>query len=153
MIQIRACTPADATAVSSLLGELGYQVSTSQAAEHIRQLAQTGADPIFLAVADGEVLGLVALHICRMMQYAGPVMRVTALAVDGRARRRGVGRRLMEHAEHLAAAGGCGTVELTSAVGRAEAHAFYRSIGYEASSLRFRKAVDRPSSGRSITVG
>ena len=153
MIQIRACTPADVMAVSALLGQLGYQVSASRAAQHIRQLIQTGADPIFLAVADGQALGLIALHICRMLQYAAPVMRVTALVVDDRGRRRGVGKLLMEHAEHLAAEAGCGAVELTSAVGRAEAHAFYRSIGYEASSLRFRKALDAPQSARSITVG
>jgi GNAT superfamily N-acetyltransferase len=147
MIQIRACTPEDATAVSALLNQLGYKVSVSQAAEHIRQLAQTGSDPIFLEVADGQALGLMALHICRMLQYTAPVMRVTVLVVDGQARRRGIGKRLMEHAEHLAAAAGCEAVELTSVMGRAEAHAFYRSIGYEANSLRFRKALDRPRSG------
>ena len=82
-----------------------------------------------------------------MQDNAAPVMRVTALVVDGRARGRGVGKRLMEHAEHLAAAAGCGAVELTSAVGRVEAHAFYCSIGYEANSVRFRKALDGPRSG------
>ena len=147
MIQIRACTPEDATAVSPLLDELGYKVSASQAAEHIRQLAQTGSDPIFLAVADGQALGLMALHICRMLQYAAPVMRVTVLVVGGQARRRGVGKRLMAHAEHLAAAAGCEAVELTSAMGREEAHAFYRSIGYEANSLRFRKALANSEHG------
>jgi len=152
MIQIRACTPADATAVSTLLRELGYDVSARQAAEHIRQLALTGSEPIVLAVADGQALGLIALHICRMLQYAAPVMRVTALVVDGQSRRRGVGKQLMEHAEHLAAAAGCEAVELTSAVGRAEAHAFYRSIGYEANSLRFRMALDEPRNSQSLTV-
>src|SRR5215469_16850820 len=107
MIQIRACTPEDATAVSALMNQLRYKVSVSQAAEHILQLAQTGSDPIFLEVADGQALGLMALHICRMLQYTAPVMRVTVLVVDGQARRRGIGKRLMEHAEHLAAAAGC----------------------------------------------
>ena len=35
----------------------------------------------------------------------------------------------------------CEIVELTSAATRAEAHAFYRSIGYEPNSLRFRKVL------------
>jgi GNAT superfamily N-acetyltransferase len=147
MIEIRTCTPADAIPVSSLLDELGYKVSASQAAGHIRQLTQTGADPIFLAVADTDVLGLVASHICRMLQYDKPLLRVTALVVDSRARRRGVGKLLIEHAERFAAAAGCEAVELTSAVGRLEAHTFYRSIGYEANSLRFRKALAGPESG------
>jgi ribosomal protein S18 acetylase RimI-like enzyme len=86
-------------------------------------------------------LGLIALHRCRMLQYATPVMRVTVLVVAERARRRGVGKLLVQHAEHLAAAAGSEAVELTSAVGRTEAHAFYRGLGYDASSLRFRKAL------------
>lgn len=148
MIEIRACTPEDAVSVGALLRELGYEVSADQAAERVRQLGKTGSDPIFLAVTDGHVLGLVASHLCRMVQYAAPIMRVTALVVGEWARRRGVGRLLMEHAEHLAEAAGCEAVELTSGVGRAEAHAFYRSIGYDANSLRFRKLLPGPRAAR-----
>ena len=68
-------------------------------------------------------------------------MRVTALVVDCRARRRGIGKLLMDRAESLASTAGCEIVELTSAATRAEAHAFYRSIGYEPNSLRFRKVL------------
>lgn len=137
--QIRPCTPEDAAAVSALLRELGYPVSIPLAAQQIRDLSVTGWDPIVLAEADGIVVGLLASHRCRMLQYARPVMRITALVVGGNARRHGVGRLLMRHAEQMAVAEGCEFVELTSAADRAEAHAFYRSIGYEANSLRFRK--------------
>jgi GNAT superfamily N-acetyltransferase len=143
MIEIRACTPDDAVAVSTLLGELGYTVSVQQATEHVRELSKTGADPIFLAVADGQVLGLLASHLCRMLQYPSPIVRVTALVVDRRARRRGVGKLLMEHAERMGSAAGCEFVELTSAIDRTEAHAFYRNIGYDSNSLRFRKPLVR----------
>jgi ribosomal protein S18 acetylase RimI-like enzyme len=76
-----------------------------------------------------------------MLQYPSPILRVTALVVDRRARRRGVGKLLMEHAEQMGSAAGCEFVELTSAMDRAEAHAFYRGIGYEPNSLRFRKPL------------
>jgi GNAT superfamily N-acetyltransferase len=141
MIQIRPCRPGDAAAVSALLGELGYAISLPRAAENVRELCKTGADPILLAAADGQVVGLLAAHLCRMLQYASPVMRVTALVVDRRARRRGVGRLLMERAEQIAAAAGCELIELTSAMNRADAHAFYCSLGYEPNSLRFRKPL------------
>lgn len=144
MIEIRACTPEDAEAVSALLQQLGYRVVSGSLAERIRQLGETGADPILLAVADGNVVGVVATHRCCMLQYEKPVLRVTALVVDSRARRREVGKLLMHHAEAMAAATGCGFVELTSAADRTEAHAFYRAIGYEANSLRFRKALTGP---------
>ena len=143
MIEIRPCTSDDAVAVSTLLGELGYTVSIRQVTEQVAELSKTGADPVFLAVAEGQVLGLLALHLCRMLQYASPILRVTALVVDQRARRRGVGKLLMEHAEQVGFAAGGQFVELTSAVDRTEAHAFYRSIGYEPNSLRFRKLLVR----------
>ena len=79
-----------------------------------------------------------------MLQYPSPIVRVTALVVDRRARRRGVGKLLMQHAEQVGSAAGCEFVELTSAMDRAEAHAFYRNIGYEPNSLRFRKPLVRP---------
>ena len=144
MIEIRACTPEDSAAVSTLLDELGYTVSIRQATEQVTELGKTGADPIFLALADGQILGLLALHLSRMLQYPSPIVRVTALVVDRRARRRGVGKLLMQHAEQVGAAAGCEFVELTSAMDRAEAHAFYRNIGYEPNSLRFRKPLVRP---------
>ena len=78
-----------------------------------------------------------------MLQYASPVVRVTALVVEHPARHHGVGRLLMEHAEQIGSAAGCEFVELTSAMNRAEAHAFYRSIGYEPNSFRFRKPLVR----------
>ena len=141
MIEIRPGMSDDAVAVSTLLGELGYTVSIEQATEQIAELSRTGSDPIFLAVGNGQVLGFLASHLCRMLQYPSPIMRVTALVVDRRARRRGVGKLLMEHAEQMGSAAGCEFVELTSAMDRAEAHAFYRGIGYEPNSLRFRKPL------------
>ena len=78
-----------------------------------------------------------------MLQYASLIVRVTALVVDRRARRRGVGKLLTEHAERMGSAAGCEFVELTSAIDRTEAHAFYRNIGYDSNSLRFRKPLVR----------
>ena len=60
MIAIRTCTPEDAAAVSVLLGELGYTISLPQATENLRELCKTGSDPIFLAAADAQVVGLLA---------------------------------------------------------------------------------------------
>lgn len=141
MIEIRPCTPADASLVRVLLGELGYEVSAAAAAERLRQLAVTGADPTFLACENNRPLGLIALHRCHMLQYEKPVMRITALVVDRRARRRGIGRLLIEHALSCADRAGSQLIELTSALDRIEAHAFYCSLGFEANSLRFRKLL------------
>jgi predicted N-acetyltransferase YhbS len=121
VIEVRPCTAEDAAAVSALLSELEYEVSSEAAAERMGRLNETGSDPTFIAGEDGQPLGLIALHRCHMIQYRTPVVRITALVVHHRARRRGV--------------------ELTSALNRSEAHAFYRELGFEPNSLRFRKSI------------
>jgi GNAT superfamily N-acetyltransferase len=141
VIEVGPCTPEDAAAVSALLSELGYEVSSQAAAERVRQLNETGSDPTFIAGEDGRPLGLIALHRCHMIQYRNPVTRITALVVHQRARRRGIGRLLVDHALRWAAQSGCELVELTSALNRGEAHAFYRDLGFERNSLRFRKPL------------
>jgi len=141
VIEVRPCTPADAAAVSALLGELGYEVSSQAAAERVLRLNETELDPIFIAGEHSRPLGLIALHRCHMIQYRGPIARITALVVDQRARRRGIGRLLVDHALRWAEQRGCELVELTSALNRAEAHAFYRDLGFEPNSLRFRKSL------------
>lgn len=142
MIEVRPCTPEDAAAVSALLGELGYEASSQAAADRVRQLNATGSDPTFIAGEDGRPLGLIALHLCHMIQYQAPVARITALVVDQRVRRRGIGRLLIDHALRWAEERGCEFVELTSALNRAEAHTFYCELGFEANSLRFRRLLD-----------
>ena len=141
MIEVRPCSPADAAAVSALLTDLGYEVSAAAATERVQRLSATGADPTFLAYENSQPLGLIALHRCEMIQYDRPVVRITALVVDHHSRRRGIGRLLIEYALGWADQAGCRLVELTSALDRAEAHAFYRNLGFEPSSLRFRKPL------------
>lgn len=141
MIEVRPCAPEDAAAVRALLGEFGYEVSPQAAGERVRRLNETGSDPTFFAGEDGRPLNLIALHRCHMIQYRTPVTRITALVVHHRARRRGIGRLLIDHALRWAEQSGCELVELTSALNRAEAHAFYRDVGFEPNSLRFRKSL------------
>ena len=141
MIEVRLCKPEDAAAVSALLGELGYEVSPQAAAERVQRLNETGSDPTFITDDDGRPLGLIALHHGHMIQYRSPVARITALVVNQTARRRGVGRMLIDHALRWAEQRGCELIELTSALNRAETHGFYRNLGFEANSLRFRKSL------------
>ena len=141
MIEVRPCMPEDAAAVSVLLEELGYATSSEMAAERVRRLNETGSDPTFIAEEDGRPLGLIALHRCHMIQHRAPVARITALVIHQPARRRRIGSLLIDHALRWAEQSGCELVELTSALNRTEAHTFYRDLGFEPNSLRFRKSL------------
>jgi len=95
---------------------------------------------VFVAEQEGELLGWV--HVQEFLSLASdPAGLVTGLVVDPAARRRGLGRGLMEAAEGWARARGLATLRLRARVERTGAHAFYRRLGFELAKeqLQFRK--------------
>jgi GNAT superfamily N-acetyltransferase len=66
---------------------------------------------------------------------------LSALVVSGDCRGGGVGRALVEAAEQELQRRGCALVEVTSNVQREDAHAFYKHLGYELTSHRFKKEL------------
>jgi len=139
-VNIREARESDAQAIAGLLEELGYPNTPEFV---IRKLELLGDDenPVFVAVAAGKVVGFVSLHIMPVFHEEPLYCRVTAVAVTEAFKRRGVGERLMEHAEAVALNARCGRIELTSNDRRKWAHAFYEALGYEGTSRKFVKAL------------
>lgn len=130
---IRPVRDSDAEAVGELLGQLGYpQDGSAATAARIRSWAADPAGAVYVADSGGEVCGVVAVHVCRFFERDGCWGRIVALVVSPRARRGGVGSRLVAAAESFAAERGCVRMEVTSSDRRADAHAFYRRHGYTA---------------------
>jgi GNAT superfamily N-acetyltransferase len=82
---------------------------------------------------------MVTVHVTPVLHRPTPVGRLTALVVTERARHGGIGRALVAAAERLLAARGCALVEVTSNRRLTDAHAFYGRLGYDTTSLRFKK--------------
>jgi len=131
MHQIRLAHTTDAAAVNELLHQLGYsQDSAVTTATRIRTWGDDPSSAAYVADADGDALGLVAVHVCPFFERAGSWGRIVALVVSGQARRLGVGGQLVAAAESFAACRGCVRMEVTSADRRQDAHGFYLRRGY-----------------------
>lgn len=141
MPSIRPASPADAPALASLLGELGYPCEANQVRARMARVLPD--DCVFVAVDEGAVdaLGMLSLHRFSGLHDDAPVALITALVVAERARGLGVGRRLVDRAVETARGWGCTRVMVTTHVRRAGAHAFYERIGFELTGRRYAKAL------------
>ncbi len=137
MIRIRAAGVEDRLVVQKLLGQLGYVLTTEEVHARLSLLATSDTDPVLLATQADEVVGLIALHFATMLHHREPVARITASVVRDGIRGAGIGRVLVDAGGNLARQSGCSILELTTAVARTEAHAFYKKLGFTTSSLRF----------------
>ena len=129
--------------MSALLRELGYDVSAEAAAERLQQLAQSGNDAVYIYVpaGSGVPLGVIAVHWTHILHLHAPSARITSLVVSEKARRQRVGERLIAHAAEAARRTGCGSIELTTALHRGGAHAFYRALGFAEKTRHFQRPL------------
>ena len=85
--------------------------------------------PTYVAEQDGVVVGMVTL--CVYTTLTGTKAYLDHLVVAPDARRRRVGRALVEYAIERARDAGASRVDLTARATKREAHALYRSLGFE----------------------
>ncbi|WP_114227101.1 MULTISPECIES: GNAT family N-acetyltransferase [Sphingomonas] len=137
---LREAKATDAAQLAGLFALLGHTISPARVRSNLTALAKTG-EPV-LVVAEGKtLLGACGFHATRMPHRDPPLGRITVLVLAEAARGKGLGRRLVEEAERRLTKLGCGIVEVTSNDRLREAHAFYRHLGYERTSMRFAKPL------------
>lgn len=138
---VRAARAEDAEAMSRLCAQLGYPAPAGAIPPRLERLQK---DPNARAlVADagdgGAPIGLATVHLRHTINHEAPIAQLTLLVVDESQRSRGVGRALVEAAEQWAHAQGCHRIVVTTALQRADAHAFYERIGYRHTGRRYGK--------------
>jgi GNAT superfamily N-acetyltransferase len=135
---IRDAVFSDSIAMCRLLGELGFPSAPDTITHRLRSMQAFG-ESVMVAELSGKVVGLLTLHVMQVLHRAAPIGRVSALVVTETERSKGVGKALVEAGEQLLKERGCKIVEVTSNLRLQEAHSFYRCIGFEETSLRFKK--------------
>jgi GNAT superfamily N-acetyltransferase len=138
--QIREAKPSDAPRLVELIHFLGHEIDEKSVRKNLSALKKDGETPL-VATLGKEVVGLCGISARVMIHRDAPIGRISPLVVAEEAQGHGIGRMLVEAAEAWMRKKGCKLVEVTSNDRRAEAHAFYRHMGYERTSIRFAKTL------------
>ncbi|WP_205479301.1 GNAT family N-acetyltransferase [Sphingomonas arenae] len=140
--EIREARKGDAEQLAALFATLDHPIDAKAVAANLKVLEKAG-EPVLVMAKGKEVIGVIGIHRTTNPHRTFNIGRITVLAVTEAWRGRGTGRLLVEEAERRMTAMGCGMVEVTSADRRGEAHAFYKHLGYERTSIRFAKPLAR----------
>ncbi len=133
---IRPATPADEEAILGLLPQLfeapgrkarGY--TEERGRKGIRDAIEGSGSDILLALDGGTLVGLASVYADIQSIRYGPRCWLQDLVVSKEARSHGIGKRLLDAATDWAREHGCTHLQLSSGLGRVDAHRFYRREG------------------------
>ena len=141
---IRTADEGDAAALAELMTQLGYRTTAEEMRERLRSILRNPDFTTFVAMEENEVCGMIGLSASTGYEHNDRTGRIMALVVDERMRGRGIGRALLAAAEDYFAREKIVRVVLTSRFTRERAHAFYESLGYVRTGLRFMKELPIP---------
>ncbi len=139
-LAVREIQPHDASSVSLLIAQLGYERSPQQVVDWIANTRSDQEHAAFVACLGDEVVGWIEVSIERRLQSA-PFALIGGLVVKDGLRGQGIGRRLCERAEAWSWERSVEKVRVTSRSTRLDAHRFYAGGGYQVTktSLVFEK--------------
>lgn len=149
-IGIRPATEADLPGIVHVfsgdsLGGRGDAWTPETAPAYRRAFAAILASPdnrLFVVEADGAVIATFQLIVIPgLVGFGRTRAKLESVHVRPEWRGRGIGSRMVARAEAEARAAGAGVMELTSNKARADAHRFYRTLGFEQSHEGFKKSL------------
>jgi len=132
MVEIKEIELESLEQLADLYQELMNQRSNSDKLEQVFNVIKADNRYILLgAFVDGELMGSLMGIMCHdLIGECKSFMVIENVVVSSRARRQGVGRRLMLAIEEVAHERDCLYIILVSGEQRKEAHIFYESLGY-----------------------
>jgi GNAT superfamily N-acetyltransferase len=138
-ISVRDAAPPDAEALASLCGQLGYPTEPRVMPERLARLVSDPNARCLVATNGGDVAGLATVHLRYTLNHEAPIAQLTLLVVDEAHRAHGVGRALVAVAEEWSRSRGAKRFVVTTALRRADAHAFYEKLEFKHTGRRYGK--------------
>ncbi len=138
---IREAGMADATSIASLVTQLGYPSEPAEMAGRLKVLFSLPEYIIFVAEADGDIVGMVGAYMAYSLEFSGMYGRLTTLIVEESRRGEGIGKQLVEGIESWLKRQGAILCVVTSSSRRSDSHRFYENNGYLNTGIRFTKRL------------
>ncbi|MEK3735536.1 MULTISPECIES: GNAT family N-acetyltransferase [Paenibacillus] len=132
MVDIKEIEMESLPELGNLYQELMNKPSDLNKLEKVFKVVKADNRYILLgAFVEGELLGSLMGIVCQdLVGDCKPFMVIENVVVSARARRQGVGKKLMNAIEQAARERDCYYIILVSGEQRKEAHVFYESLGY-----------------------
>jgi GNAT superfamily N-acetyltransferase len=128
--QIRPAVLKDAAEIAELSAELGYPTPQKETRERLQRIQGHSEHAVFVMEnRDGLIVGWVHAYL-RWLLISGLTVDIGGIVIRETHRRRGLGKKLLQHIETWACSQGCNKVILYSGMQRTTAHLFYPEIGY-----------------------
>lgn len=126
----------------------GTALPLADAERVFARFAQYPDYTLYVAELERQVVGTFALLIMDNLGHLGARSGVIEeVAVEPARQGQGIGRAMMAHALDICRGKGCYKVALSSNLKRANAHAFYESLGFERHGYSFRVDLGPPAEG------
>jgi len=150
-VRIRHAAREDVPAIVRLLADDVLGATREQPADPLpRQywdafdaMAAQGGNELLVAELDGEVVGCLQLTTIPGLSRMGMIRgQLEGVRVSSAHRGRRIGEALVQAATERARALGCSVVQLTTDRRRVDAHRFYERLGFEATHVGMKRALE-----------
>jgi GNAT superfamily N-acetyltransferase len=140
-MRIRVATPDDAAHVAALFVEFEHPTDAAALPGRIARFVADDRRTALVATLSGTVVGVATAHLYATLHADEPAVMLSALVVTNTVRGQGVGRALVDAVGTWAHERGARRLVVTTALRRADAHAFYERLGFEHTGRRYQRLL------------
>jgi GNAT superfamily N-acetyltransferase len=140
-LTIRTADLVDARALAELMTQLGYPTSQEEMSDRLAAIFPDPDYVTFVAEDRGKVVGMVGAAVLKYYEKNGVYGRVLTLVIDEARRGEGIGSLLIAETEKWLRDRSASYSIINCGKHRTDTHLFYEHRGYEATGLRFVKAL------------
>lgn len=127
---IRLMVRNDLPPVQSLVKELGYSLSASEAEERFLKLMNNSHHAFFVYQGESSIVGFMHLEKINSFLYS-PKIEIRALVIDEKYQGQGLGKTFIDESKRWAKSNDIHTLFLSCNIIRESAHHFYERRGFK----------------------